>query len=144
MATVTNFHIATLRPRTTEIPLNNFLAHGLVWLTRSVTLTKQTMISQSANILLTSNSKNSITLDGFRSGRSLSGDKGGFSYYVRTIGKLHLCSLLERFQNFWLSSQVSAVAGTSESSPQPLPINYQSTDNSYDHDIEVPEDAPAI
>ena len=58
--------------------------------------------------------------------------------------RLHLRSVSERVQRLGQSSQVSKMAGTSEFSPQPLPINYLSVDDSNEYNIEVPEDAPAI
>lgn len=58
--------------------------------------------------------------------------------------KLHLRSALERVQRLRQSSGDSAMAGTSEFSPQPLPINYISVDNSNEYNIEVLDDARSI
>ena len=100
-------------------------------------------MGQFVNILLTSNSENSITLDEFRSGRSLCGDKGFVTTSAQLI-RLHLCSLLERFQRLCQSSQVSAMAWTSKFFPQPLPIEYLSIDDSDEYNVGMPEDASSI
>ena len=76
------------RPRMIEPHSMISIAHGLVRLTRSVTLIKENMTSQFVNILLSSSSQTSISFDELCNGRNLSGAKDKFSYCVYTIHKI--------------------------------------------------------